>query len=63
MLHDMTETCTEVTSSCRGHELPPVLPLTTTHKVKVTVQEDVEEGCLLISMTFYEFSKTGSQFP
>ena len=43
MLHGMKETYTEVTSSRRGHELGPVLPLRTTHKVQVTVQEDVEE--------------------
>ena len=41
MLRDMTETCTEVMSS--RHELLPVLHLRTTHKVPVTVQEDVED--------------------
>ena len=43
MLHGMKETCTEVPSSCRGHELPPVLAFRTTYKVPVTVQEDVED--------------------
>ena len=43
MLRDMTETCTEVTSSRRGHELPPVLPLRITHEIPVIVQEDVED--------------------
>ena len=28
----------------RRHELPLVLPLRTTHKVPVTVQEDVEDN-------------------
>ena len=27
----------------RGHDLPLVLPLRTTHKVPVTVQEDMED--------------------
>ena len=31
-----------VTSSHRGYELPPVLLLRTTHKVPVTVQENME---------------------
>ena len=44
MLHGMTETCTEATSSRRGHELLLVLPLRTTNKVPVTVQEDVEDS-------------------
>ena len=64
MFHDVKETCTEAMSSSQGHELSPILPLRTTHKVPVTVQRGVEErGCLLISMTFYEFSKTWSQYP
>ena len=44
MLHGMKETCTEATSLRRGHELPLVLPLRTTHRVPVTVQEDVEDS-------------------
>ena len=43
MLRGMKETDTEAMSSRQGHELPPVLSLTTTHKVPVTVQEDVED--------------------
>ena len=43
MLRGMEETCTEATSSCRGHELPLVLPLRAMHKVPVTVLEDVED--------------------
>ena len=43
MLHGMTETCTEAMSSRQGNELPLVLPLRTTNKVPVTVQEDVED--------------------
>ena len=43
MLCGMTETCTEVTSSHRVHELPSVLPLRTTHKVPVIVHEDVKD--------------------
>ena len=43
MLCGMKETYTETINSHRGHELPPVLSLTTIHKVPVTVQEDVED--------------------
>ena len=43
MFRGMKETFTEATSSHRGHELPPILPLRIIHKVPVTVQEDVEE--------------------
>ena len=43
MLRGMKETCTEAMSSRRGHKLPPVLSARTTHKVPVTVQEDVED--------------------
>ena len=77
MLHGMKETYTEDMSSHWGNELPPVLPLRTRHKVSVTLEDDVGDTmmddrkeqrhfareCLLISMTFYEFSKTCSQFP
>ena len=35
--------CTEATSSRQGHDLLPLLPLRTMHKVPVTVQEDVED--------------------
>ena len=38
----MNDTRTEATSSRQGYELQPLLPLRTTHKVPVTVQEDVE---------------------
>ena len=37
MLRDMKE------GIYRGHELPLILSLRTTHKVPVTVQEDVED--------------------
>ena len=43
MLRGIKVICTEVTSSHRGHELLPVLPLRTMHKVPVTVQENVED--------------------
>ena len=44
MLRGMKETCTEATTSSRGHKLPLFFfPLRTTHKVPVTVQEDVED--------------------
>ena len=43
MLRSMKETCTESTSSRRGHKFLPILPLRTTHKVPVAVQEDVED--------------------
>ena len=43
MLCGMKETCTEATSSCQCHKLPPVLPLRIINKVPVTVQEDVED--------------------
>ena len=46
MLPGMKETGTEAMSSCRGHKLPPVLSLTTTHKVPVTAQEDVEDNII-----------------
>ena len=45
MLRGIKEICNEAMSSGRGHELLPVLPLRTTHKVPLalTVQEDVED--------------------
>ena len=49
MLHGMKATCTETrapakaTSSRQGHELVLLLPLRTTHKVLVMVQEHVED--------------------
>ena len=43
MFRGMKETGTEAMNSRRGHELLPILSLTTTHKVLVTVQEDVED--------------------
>ena len=43
MLHGMTETCTEATSSRQGNGFPLVLPLRTIIKVPATVQEDVED--------------------
>ena len=41
MLHGIKETCTKIESSC------PVLPLRSTYKVLVTVQEDVEDTKIL----------------
>ena len=43
MLHGMKKTCTEAMSSHQGQETPLVLPLRTTDKDPVKVQEDVED--------------------
>ena len=47
MLRGMKETCREVTSSRKDHELSLVLPLRTNNKVPVTVQEDVKDTKIL----------------
>ena len=57
MLFGIKETCTEAESSHRGHELPLVLPLRNTHKISVTVQEDVEDtkiANLISKLNFYK---------
>ena len=67
MLRGMKETCTEVMSSRRGPELPPLLPLRTTHKVPVTVQEDVDDTkiwshCINVSLYWNAGWKKGTTF-